>query len=185
MCENQALSTYEEECLAIILAVDKWRSYLQHQKFTIKTDYRSLLYLTDQRAHTKLQQKALMKLIDLQFSIQYKAGTTNLAIDALSRCTLVKTICALSTCSSSWLLNLVDRYNEDPQAQQLLVELALTSKNVKGYTLSKGVIKYKGRIWLGNNKLAQEHILQSLHDSAIGGHSRFHATYQRTKALFA
>lgn len=179
--KNQALSTYEKECLVIILAVDKWRSYLQHQKFTIKTDHRSLLYLTDQRAHTKLQQKALMKLMDLQFSIQYKARTTNMAGDALSRCTPVKTICALSTCTPSWLLNQVDGYNEDPQAQQLMVKLALTSKNMKGYTLSEGVIRYKGRIWLSNNKLAQEHVVQSLHDSAIGGHSGFQATYQRIK----
>jgi hypothetical protein len=52
---NQALSTYEKECMAIIMAVEKWRCYLQHQAFVIKIDHRSLLYLTDQRAHTKLQ----------------------------------------------------------------------------------------------------------------------------------
>lgn len=33
--KNQSMSTYEKECLAIILAVDKWRSYLQHQEFII------------------------------------------------------------------------------------------------------------------------------------------------------
>jgi len=44
--KNQALSTYENECMAIILAIDKWRPYLQHQKFTINTDHKSLLHLT-------------------------------------------------------------------------------------------------------------------------------------------
>lgn len=63
--KNQGLSTYEKECMAIIMAVDKWRSYLHHQKFVIKTDHRSLLFLTEQRANTKLQQKALLKLMDL------------------------------------------------------------------------------------------------------------------------
>lgn len=35
--KNQGLSTYEKECMAIVMAVDKWRSYLQHQAFVIKT----------------------------------------------------------------------------------------------------------------------------------------------------
>lgn len=60
--KNQALSTYEKECMAIIMAVDKWRCYLQHKTFIIKTDHRSLLYLTDQRAHTKLQQKSSIEI---------------------------------------------------------------------------------------------------------------------------
>jgi hypothetical protein len=83
---NHALSVYEKECLAILLAIDKWRSYLLHQPFIIKTDHRSLQYLTDQRVSTKLQQKALLKLMDLQYTIQYKKGATNMAADALFRC---------------------------------------------------------------------------------------------------
>lgn len=63
--KNLGLSTYEKERMAIILAVDKWRAYLQHQPFVIKTDHRSLLFLTEQRANTKLQHKALLKLMDL------------------------------------------------------------------------------------------------------------------------
>jgi hypothetical protein len=38
---------------------------------------------------------------------------------------------------------------------------------------------------VGNNKLAQHHILVALHDSGLGGHSGMAATYQRVKQLFA
>ena len=44
--KNQALSTYEKECMAILMAMEKWRPYLQHKEFIIKTDHKSLLYLT-------------------------------------------------------------------------------------------------------------------------------------------
>jgi hypothetical protein len=39
---NQGRSTYEKECLAILLAIDKWCSYLQHKEFVIRTEQHSL-----------------------------------------------------------------------------------------------------------------------------------------------
>lgn len=69
----------------MLLAIDRWRPYLQHQEFILKTDHRSLLFLTEQRATTKLQQKAMLKLMDLRFKIQYKQGHANQVADALSK----------------------------------------------------------------------------------------------------
>ena len=39
--KNQALSTYEKECIAILMAVDKWRPYLQLKPFVIRTDHKA------------------------------------------------------------------------------------------------------------------------------------------------
>lgn len=39
--KSQGMSTYEKECLAILLAVERWRPYLQHQEFIIRTDHKS------------------------------------------------------------------------------------------------------------------------------------------------
>jgi hypothetical protein len=38
---------------------------------------------------------------------------------------------------------------------------------------------------VGGNEAMQQHILQSLHAGAIGGHSGIHATLQRVRQLFA
>jgi hypothetical protein len=62
---NQGLSTYEKEYLAILVAVDQWRHYLQHGQFFIHTDQRSLVHLNEQRLHTPWQQKVLAKLLGL------------------------------------------------------------------------------------------------------------------------
>lgn len=75
--KNQALSTYEKECLAILLAVDHWRAYLQHSEFVIKIDQHSLVHLDDQRLHTPWQHKALTKLMGLKYKIFYKKGADN------------------------------------------------------------------------------------------------------------
>lgn len=45
---NQKLSTYEKDFLAVMMAVDKWRSYLQCGPFMIVTDHKSLCTLGDQ-----------------------------------------------------------------------------------------------------------------------------------------
>ena len=82
--------------MAILLAVEKWRPYLQCQEFTIRTDQKSLLHLTEQRLMTGMQHKAFVKLLGLNYKIQYKKGITNLAADALSRRDHSNSILAIS-----------------------------------------------------------------------------------------
>lgn len=53
--KNRGLSTYEKECLAILMAVEQWRPYLQTGEFLVRTDQRSLIHLDDQRLSTPWQ----------------------------------------------------------------------------------------------------------------------------------
>jgi hypothetical protein len=48
----KGLSTYEKEYMTILVAVQHWRSYLQHSEFHIYTDHKSLSQLNEQRLHT-------------------------------------------------------------------------------------------------------------------------------------
>lgn len=52
--------------MALILAVTKWKPYLQHKEFTILTDHHSLIHLGDQKLMEGMQQKAFIKLLGLQ-----------------------------------------------------------------------------------------------------------------------
>jgi hypothetical protein len=72
---NRTLSVYEKEFLTILLAVQQWRSYLQLGEFLIHADHESLTHLMDQRLQTDWQKKALMKLMGLQYKVQYKQAT--------------------------------------------------------------------------------------------------------------
>jgi hypothetical protein len=101
--KNQALSTYKKECLAILLAMDKWRSYLQCQEFMIRTDQKSLLHLTKQRLMTGFQHKTCVKLMGLNYRIQYKKGVTNTTADAFSRRVHHDTLLAISSAEPTWL----------------------------------------------------------------------------------
>lgn len=78
--KSRGLSTYEKEYLAVILAVQQWRYYLQHTEFIILTDHKSLTQLNEQRLHTPWQHKVFTKLLGLQYKILYRPGSEALKI---------------------------------------------------------------------------------------------------------
>ena len=52
--KHKALSIYEKEFLALIMAVERWRAYLQRQEFIIVTDHKSLAYLNEHNLHSEM-----------------------------------------------------------------------------------------------------------------------------------
>jgi hypothetical protein len=70
--QNQALSIYDKECLAILMAIERWKSYLQHRPFTIHTDQHNLIHLDDHKLNTVIQQQAFFCLMELHYCIVYK-----------------------------------------------------------------------------------------------------------------
>jgi hypothetical protein len=182
---NRCLSVYEKEYLAILLAVQQWRSYLQCAEFVIRTDHQSLTHLTDQRLHTEWQKKALTKLMGLQYRIQYKQGIHNGAADALSRKPSASSqVFALTTVQPAWLSAVVASYTGDAHVQTLLQKLAVDPAAVPSYTLTQGILRYKGRIWVGSDPALQQQLISAFHDSPIGGHSGFPVTYRRLLSRF-
>jgi hypothetical protein len=181
--KNQSLSIYDKECLAILLAVDKWKSYLQHAPFVIHTDQRSLVHLGEHKFNTKIQQKAFFRLLGLQYKVVYKQGKHNIAADALSR--RPNTVCAISVARPRWMEIVIEGYEKDEQTKKLYAELCLQGSNAQGFALVDGVIRHQGKIWLGNHKEAQQAVLTALHNSGLGGHSGGLVTYHKVKQMFA
>lgn len=184
--KNRALSTYEKEGLAILMAVDHWRTYLQHAEFIIHTDQRSLVHLEDQRLATPWQQKIMAKMLGLRYRIVYKRGVDNRVADALSRRPGPPQgdLAAVAVVVPVWLEAVQQGYAGDAAAQKLLARLATEPEEHDGFTLQKGIIKQNGQVWLSNNVALQKRVLATLHAGAIGGHSGFNATYRRVRRLF-
>lgn len=75
----------EQECLAVVWAVKKFRPFLEDRKFTLKTDSRALLWLDRTKdARSKLTRWALL-LQEFKFEVQHCPGKENELPDALSR----------------------------------------------------------------------------------------------------
>jgi hypothetical protein len=129
--KNCAKSVYEKEAMAILEALRKWRHYFLGNKLIIKTGQYSLKYLASQRLLEGIQHKLMLKLLEFDFSIQYKKGSENLAADALSRkyqeseqqhsCTSEQLICTtISVAVPTWMTEITKSYVGDQHSTKLL-----------------------------------------------------------------
>jgi hypothetical protein len=82
---NAAKSIYEKEAMAILEALRKWRHYFLCNKLIIRTDQSSLKYIAIQKLLEGIQHKLMLKLLEFDFTIQYKKDSENSVADALSR----------------------------------------------------------------------------------------------------
>lgn len=178
------LSIYEKEFLAIILAVQKWRSYLICGTFIIRTDQKSLRYLLEQRVSTPLQHKYLAKLMGFSYTIEYKRGTENRVADALSRKVEEALINQVTVVQPMWILEVVSSYAGDQFAQSAISECTIRPYDVSLFYYESGLLKFKGKIYVGEGTGLRERILKQIHESNLGGHSGIQGTYQRVKLVF-
>lgn len=75
-------------------------------------------------------------------------------------------------------------YVDNAEAQEFIQKLQSSDPSDSSFSLHNGLIRYKGKVWLGNNVVAQQRVLQVIHLSGVGGHSGVLATYHKIKQLF-
>jgi len=174
--KHMGLSIYEKELLVVLKAVDKWRHYSEGGTFVIKIDHESLKFLLQQRLHTHSQQKGMTKLMRLDYFIQYRRGKENLATNTLSWC--------FEEGHSNWCQEISLSYETDGTTKELLQWLVVNPIAKPGYTLTNGIIRYQGRLVLGNDERLRQKMIEALHNSPLGGHSGIINTYHKVRQLF-
>ncbi|GKA80245.1 retrotransposon-related protein [Tanacetum coccineum] len=184
--KHQALSTYEKEFLAVLMALEKWRSYLLDRHFKIKTDHFSLKYLLNQRVTTPFQAKWLPKLLGFDYEISYNKGSDNVVADALSRLTNGSELNSLilSTITSELLQKVQGSYANDPDLQKIIHKLINGTQTSDKYAWESNVLKRKGKIVVGADEQLRTTIVQHYHAGAVGGHSGTNVTAHKVGTLF-
>ncbi|CAF4291665.1 unnamed protein product, partial [Didymodactylos carnosus] len=75
----------EQECYAIIYAIEKWHKYLDGREFIIETDHKPLLPFNLKKQLNAKCERWRLKLQQYKFSIRYIKGKHNTVADYLSR----------------------------------------------------------------------------------------------------
>ena len=78
-------SVTERECLAVVLAIQKFRPYIEAYEFKVVTDHSSLLWLCQMKNPTSPLARWALELQGHQFTVEHRKGALNHVADALSR----------------------------------------------------------------------------------------------------
>ncbi|KAL6578234.1 hypothetical protein OROMI_010562 [Orobanche minor] len=177
---NLAKSAYEREIMALVLAVQHWRSYLLGTKFTVFTDQKSLKFLLQQRITTPDQQNWVAKLLGYNFDINYKPGSENRAADALSRRDIDGEL-SLAISTPIWVqgAQLLDEIKNNTELQNQKAEVESDPAKHPGFYVRSGVLYYKDRLVIPKDSKFIPSLLLEFHQSAAGGHSGYYRTYRR------
>ncbi|XP_031257652.1 uncharacterized protein LOC116115659 [Pistacia vera] len=181
--QSKLKSVYERELMAIVMAVQKWRHYLLGRRFIIRTDQRSLHFLTDQQLLGEDQQKWVAKLIGLNFIIQYKPGAENRVADALSRRGEQVEFDGLSVSYFVGMEELEDAIQQHDKLRGIVQKLLLDPNGHPPFTLVGHHLLCNGRLVVPRKGAHIPFLLHEFHSSPIGGHSGFFRTFKRLSSV--
>ncbi|CAF3703503.1 unnamed protein product, partial [Adineta steineri] len=78
-------ATIEQECYAIVQAVEKWDKYLRGHEFTLETDHEPLVNFSNKEQLNKRCERWRLKLAEYRFKVKHIQGKKNNIADYLSR----------------------------------------------------------------------------------------------------
>ena len=77
--------TIEQECYAIVQAIEKWDKYLRGQEFILETDHEPLVNFSNKEQLNKRCERWRLKLAEYRFKVKHIQGKKNNMADYLSR----------------------------------------------------------------------------------------------------
>ena len=122
----------EQELLALIYALRKWRHYLFGSRIRAYTDHQSLVLWHTFKNLTGRKARWVLELSEFNVELIYKKGAKNIAADALSRRSDYASInnLAISEMKSDLLTQIRDKYAEDSLFKDLVSHFRSDSEEV-------------------------------------------------------
>lgn len=188
----------EQECLAVVFATQRFRSYLYGHPFTIVTDHHSLCWLVNLRDPCGRLARWALRLQEYTFTVSYKSGRKHADADCLSRFPLETTtgdvdhfddyLASLSTPFPD-LATFKTEQRRDKSLQPLF-ESARDERRASRFCVRDGLLYKKNYGAVGCSLLLvvphslRNRVLNFTHDDLTSGHLGLARTLHRTKQRF-
>lgn len=173
-------STTERECLAVLMAIEHFRPYVEGSKFSVITDHSSLIWLQNLKDPVGRLGRWILKLQQYDFKFIHRKGKFNLVPDALSRAFVSEIKLSLENFSiDAWYRDLKKNIELNPGKypdfkieQDLIFKHCETSKSFE-------LEKYKWKLVVPET--VRKEIMQQCHDDPGAAHMGFYKTLNKIK----
>jgi len=197
---------HDKELMAIVLACQEWKVYLEGSKFPIVcyTDHKNLTFFLTTKELNRRQVRWWEKLSTFDLQIQYKPGSENARADALSRRPdHLKDIKPVSHAvlklgeddtirvnrqlapilriggDNNLEKDIIKAYAQDAMAKHI------QEKIPEDYTIKdNGLILSKGLTYVPADTKLRERIIHDYHDSPTTGHRGISETYEKISSNY-
>ncbi|GJY98001.1 putative mitochondrial protein [Tanacetum coccineum] len=135
--------------------------------------------------YSPTQMKWLPKLMGFDYEIQYKKGSDNGVVDALSRVDTGEQLLqlVLSTISTYLFPKIVESWSTDPTLNTMIQNLKAGKPISKHYSWSHNQLRRKGKLVVGNDADLTMSLLTYFHCDSTGGDYGVAVTTQRIQSF--
>ena len=190
-------SVTEQECLAVVWAIKKFRPYLYGRYFKVVTDHCALCWLMSRKEPAGRLSRWSIVLQENNFDIVYRSGKSHPDADALSRAPVEKPTQPFDDDLETLVcMSHSPDFRYEQQRDEKLKNLIAKAEAGKQfpsslqYMLKDGTL-YRKVLMDGEDKLLlvvpkhlRHDILYACHDNPTSGHLGFWRTYQRTRTRY-
>ncbi|KAL0434183.1 UNVERIFIED_CONTAM: hypothetical protein Slati_2752600 [Sesamum latifolium] len=174
-------SVHEKELLAVVHCLRLWRHYLLGSPFVVKTDNTVVSHFMTQSKLTSRQASWQELLAEFYFVLEYRAGSNNHVVDALSRRADLASLGSIAALSSSIVATSIrDRACEllsKASAAQGLDHLVEQGK-ARQFWLDDGLLMTKGnRLYVPKGGDLRKSLISECHDTLWMGNQGEERTY--------
>ncbi|XP_044572730.1 uncharacterized protein LOC6503773 isoform X1 [Drosophila ananassae] len=194
---NKAQRNYsvtEQECLAAIVGVKRFRPYVEGQDFTIITDHASLKWLMGQSDLSSRLARWALKLQGFKFKIEHRRGSLNVVPDALSR--VNEDEIASIDASHGLLVDVASEHFQGPEYLSLVDSVRANSAKLPDLKVVDNLVYrrsehatgeplhdvYIWKLWVPLQLVGK--VLKNAHDHPLAAHGGVHKTLERVRRYY-
>ncbi|KAL0447549.1 UNVERIFIED_CONTAM: Transposon Tf2-11 polyprotein [Sesamum latifolium] len=174
-------SVHEKELLAIVHCLRLWRHYLLGSPFVVKTDNTAVSHFMTQPKLISRQARWQELLSEFHFVLEYRAGSSNHVVDALSRSADLACLGSVAVLSSSTVATSIrDRVHEllpKDSAAQGLVHLIEQGKARQFWLEDDLLMTKENRLYVPKGGDLRKSLISKCHDTLWAGHQGEERTY--------